>query len=74
MPDRDSNAFSLQDPLNPLGQDLAALTTRQVLLRADAYGQKEGNRDDDQAVPAGSAAVVELQDPLRSLGLSAWPG
>jgi len=45
MPDRDSNAFSLQDPLNSLGQDLAALTTRQVLLRADALTEngKGGN-------------------------------
>jgi hypothetical protein len=45
MPDRDSDAFSLQDPLNSLGQDLAAPTTRQVLLRADALTEdgKGGN-------------------------------
>jgi hypothetical protein len=33
MPDGGSAAVELQDPLSPLGQDLAALTTRQVLLR-----------------------------------------
>lgn len=34
VPDGGSAAVELQDPLSPLGQDLAALTTRQVLLRA----------------------------------------
>jgi len=34
VPDGGSAAVELQDTLSPLGQDLAALTTRQVLLGA----------------------------------------
>jgi hypothetical protein len=36
VPDYRAVAFVAQDALNSFGQDLAALTTRQVLLRADA--------------------------------------